>query len=118
MIYWSNENGRPENEELGALTSELQVQVLNGSVTGCLVESTRALAVGTVAALRMSVLGREYEDFVQVVRCHWIPGAGSTYHVGMQFLPTTPPSEESLRQAIHRELGRSTAWLHAPGEKT
>ena len=117
MIFWSNEGGhcadREHDAELGALTSELLVHMLSGSQTGCLVQSSRALAVGTVATLRATLLGREYTDYVQVVRCQWIPGAGGTYHVGMQFLPTACASPASLRQAIHREAGRLTGRLES-----
>jgi len=104
---------RRGNDELGALTSELRVRVLNGSATGCLVESTRALTVGTVAGLRVNLLGREYDDQVLVTRCQPIVGAGHIFHVGMEFLSTTPPYAGSLRYAIHREVGQFAGWLHA-----
>lgn len=112
MIDRLNKVGR-DKDELGALTSELRVRVLNGSATGCLVESTRALSVGTVAGLRVNLLGREYDDQVQVTRCQPIVGAGNIFHVGMEFLSTTPPYAGSLRYAIHRELGQFAGWLHA-----
>ena len=113
MIYGMNQVRR-EGEALGALTSELRVRVLNGSATGCLVESVRPLLAGTVAGLRVSLLGREYDDEVQVTRCQWIAGAG-IHHIAMQFLSTVPPYAGSLRYAIHRELGQLAGWLHAPG---
>jgi hypothetical protein len=102
-----------EDEALGALISELRVRVLNGSATGCLVESTRTVEAGTVAGLRVNVLGREYDDDVIVMRCQPIVGAGSVYHVAMQFLSTIPPYAGSLRYAIHQEFGRIAGWLHA-----
>jgi hypothetical protein len=117
MIYGFNQ-GRREQQELGALTSELRVRVLNGSATGCLVESTRALPVGTVAGLQVNLLGREYDDEVQVVRCQAIAGAGNVFHVAMRFLSTIPPYAGSLRLAIHRELGQLAGWLHPPGGTT
>ncbi len=112
MINWPNQF-RHKDDEIGALTSELRVRVLNGSATGCLVESTRALNVGTVAGLRVNLLGREYDDQVQVTRCQSIVGAGNVFHIAMQFLSTTPPYAGSLRHAIHRELGQFAGWLHA-----
>jgi hypothetical protein len=112
MIRWPGRFPRKE-EELGALTCELPVRVLNGSATGCLVESSRALAVGTVAGLRVNLLGREYDDQVQVTRCQSIVGAGNIFHIAMEFLSTTPPYAGSLRYAIHRELGQFGGWLHA-----
>jgi len=112
MISWPDQFPR-KNDELGALTSELRVRVLNGSATGCLVESSRALMVGTVAGLRVNLLGREYDDQVQVTRCQSIAGAGNIFHIAMEFLSTTPPYAGSLRYAIHRELGQFGGLLHA-----
>jgi hypothetical protein len=113
MIYWLSKL-RSKNEPLGALTSELRVRVLNGSATGCLVETTRAVKVGAVARLRVDLRGREYDDEVQVTRCQSIAGAGNIFHVAMEFLSTTPPYAGTLRYAIHRELAQFAAWLHAP----
>jgi hypothetical protein len=111
MIDWGNKV-RSDDEEIGALTSELSVRVLNGSATGCLVESPRPLKIGTVAGLRVSFRGHEYDDPVQVTRCQSIVGAG-VFHVAMEFLSTTPPYAGTLRYAIHRELGQFAGWLHA-----
>src|SRR5262245_58464946 len=111
MIDWGN-RVRSEDEELGRLTSELSVRVLNGSATGCLVESPRALAVGTVACLRVNFRGHDYDDPVQVTRCQSIAGAG-VFHIGMEFLSMVPPYAGTLRYAIHRELGQFVGWLHA-----
>ena len=105
--------GRSGDEELGALISELSVRVLNGSTSGCLVESHRALQVGTVAGLRVNVRGHDYDDPVQVTRCQSIAGAG-VFHIAVQFLSTMPPYAGTLRYAIHRELGQFAGWLHGP----
>ena len=113
MIYWMNQF-RSKNEPLGALTSELSVRVLNGSATGCLVESTRALKVGAVAGIRVNLRGREYGDEVQVTRCQSIAGAGNIFHIAMEFLSTTPPYAGTLRYAIHRELAQVAGWLRGP----
>ena len=102
------------DDELGALTSELRVRVLNGSAAGCLVEATRALPVGLEAGLRVTILGCEYDDDVRVTRCQPIVGAAGIHHIAMQFLSTTPPYAGSLRYAIYRELGQFAGWLHAP----
>ena len=79
MIDWDNKV-RSEDQELGALTSDLWVRVLNGSATGCLVESPRALQVGTVAGLRVNFRGHDYDDPVKVTRCQSIAGAGDVPH--------------------------------------
>ena len=112
MIDWDNKV-RSEDQELGALTSDLSVRVLNGSATGCLVESPRALQVGTVAGLRVNFRGHDYDDPVKVTRCQLIVGAG-VFHIGMEFLSMVPPYAGTLRYAIHRELGQFAGWIHTP----
>lgn len=112
MIDWGNKV-RSEDEELSALTSEVSVRVLNGSATGCLVESPCALQVGTVAGLRVNFRGHDYDDLVQVTRCQSIVGAG-VFHIGMEFLSMVPPYAGTLRYAIHRELGPFAGCVHAP----
>src|SRR5262245_54110891 len=102
-----------KDAELGGLTCELRGRVVNASATGRLVESSRALLVGTVAGLRVNLLGREYDDQVQVTRCQSIAGAGNIFHIAMEFLSTTPPYAGSLRYAFHRQLGQFRGWLHA-----
>ena len=67
-----------------------------------------------MAGLRVTLLGREYDDEVQVTRCQAIAGAGSTYHIAVQFLSTTPPYAGTLRHAIHRELGQFSGFIHPP----
>jgi hypothetical protein len=111
MTDWNN-TVRSEGQELGALTSDLSVRVLNGSAAGCLVESPRALQVGTVAGLRVNFRGHDYDDPVKVTRCQSIVGAG-VFHIGMEFLSMVPPYAGTLRYAIHRELGQFTGCLHA-----
>ena len=113
MIYGLNQ-ARIDDEAFAALTAELRVRVLNASATGCLVESTRALPVGTVAGLRVRLLDRDYDDEVQITRCQELAGAGSIFHVAMRFLSTAPPYAGSLRYAIHRELHQLAGWVHVP----
>ena len=87
-------------ERLAVLTRSCQMRILNCSVTGCLVETTSSLDVGTIASIRVFINGREYADDVRIVRCQRIAGAGSTYHIGAQFLWTQPPDQRSLRSAL------------------
>ena len=83
---------------------EVRIRVLNCDPRGCLIESSVPMAVGSVATLRMGLKGQTLDDAVQVVRCQAIHGAGMTYHVAMQFLPTTPPYEGTARHGIRRVL--------------
>ncbi len=110
MIYGFDGSTREEPDEIGALTTDIRIRVLNCSASGCLVESVRPLELGTVARLRIIVSGDTFEEIVQVVRCQKILGAG-VYHVGTDFLTTTPPCAESLRYLLRREFGRLAGWL-------
>lgn len=87
-------------EHLGVLTRSGQMRILNCSVTGCLLETSLRLDVGTIASIRVLINGREFVDDVKIVRCQAIAGAGSTYHIGAQFLWTQPPDQRSLRSAL------------------
>ena len=91
-----------DRHEVASLTTDMRVRVLNVSASGCLVESTRALEIGTVATLRIVFAGGDFEDTVQIVRCQEITGTGAIFHLGATFLTTAPPSIESLRYLVRR----------------
>ena len=112
MTHGFEESGR--DQELAALTTDLRVHVLNCAVTGCLVESTRPLVIGSVATLRIAFSGSEFEDTVHVVRCQKITGAG-VYHIGAEFLATTPPLAGSVRYLMRREIGDVRGSLMSRG---
>lgn len=95
--------------QLGVLTRERRVRLLNCSVSGCLFETNCRLAVGVIASVRVTIDGREMTDDVQIVRCQPIAGAGETYHVGAQFLWTRPLGGESLRRALRVASGEIVA---------
>jgi len=99
------------SDQLGVLTRERQVRLLNCSVSGCLLETNCRLPVGATASIRVIVEGRELRDDVQVVRCQPIAGAGERYHVGAQFLWTQPLVRESLRSALRAARGEFSAIL-------
>jgi PilZ domain-containing protein len=108
MIYGFEYSGE---EELASLAREVRVRVLNCSGSGCLLESGSAIPVGAVAKLRIAFGGDQFDDTVRVVRCQAIAGAGNVYHVGTQFLATTPPYAGTLRFLMRRELSRLVGWL-------
>jgi hypothetical protein len=105
-----------ESPELVSLATDIQVRVLNVSGAGCLVETKRPLDVGGVATLRIRFDGGDFEDTVQIVRCQQIKGAGGVFHLGANFLTTTPPSIESLRYLIRRDHGRSVGYIRLAPE--
>ncbi len=90
-------------QEVTSLTTDIRVRVLNVSAAGCLIETRRALEVGTVATLTMDVAGGDFEDTVQIVRCQEITGTGTVFHLGATFLTTAAISIESLRYLFRRQ---------------
>jgi hypothetical protein len=98
-------------DQLGVLTRERQVRLLNCSVSGCLLETNTRVPVGAIASIRITIEGRELSDDVQVVRCQPIAGAGDKYHVGAQFLWTQPLVRESLRRALRSARGEFAATI-------
>lgn len=111
MSHTVQEPTREQGTEMATLTTDLRIRVLNCSGAGCLLESTQALDVGTIAQLRITFSNGDFEDTVQVVRCQPITGGPGVYHIGTTFLATTPPSLESLRYFIRRETGSVGGWL-------
>lgn len=92
-------------DQLGVLTRERQVRLLNCSVSGCLLEMNARVPVGAIASIHITIEGRELSDDVQIVRCQPIAGAGDKYHVGAQFLWTQPLMKQSLRSALRAARG-------------
>jgi PilZ domain-containing protein len=105
----SEDPGVPD--QLGVLTRERQIRLLNCSVSGCLLETSCRLPVGAIVSLRVTIEGRELTDDVQIVRCQPIAGAGETYHVGAEFLWTQPLDRQSLRSALRASHAGSAAVL-------
>ena len=103
MIREFDRRNEADRHELATLTSDIRVRVLNVSEAGCLVETNRELEIGTVATLRITFAGGDFEDTVQIVRCQQIGGAGAVYLVGTMFLTTAAPSIESLRFLFRRQ---------------
>ncbi|HKH71580.1 MAG TPA: PilZ domain-containing protein [Vicinamibacterales bacterium] len=99
------------SDQLGVMTRERHVRLLNCSVSGCLLETSWRLPVGAIASIRVTINGRVLTDDVQIMRCQPIAGAGDTYHVGAQFLWTQPLIEQSLRGALRAARGELAATI-------
>ena len=82
------------------LGRDVPVRVVDISVTGCRLESNRRFDTGTTAALTVTVDAVKYSDDIRVMRCHRLDGASGLYDVGVEFLWTTVPREESLRRVL------------------
>jgi hypothetical protein len=102
---------RTHDRELGALVDDIRVRVINCSAAGCLLESDKRIAEGTIATLQLSIGGRRFSEVAAVVRCQPVDGRNSLYHVGAQFLSTTAPHAGSLRHAMRREGSELAGWL-------
>jgi hypothetical protein len=87
-------------DRLGVLAHDFHTRIVNCSPTGCLLETSSPIEVGTIGHLRFLIDGREVGDDVQVVRCQSIEGAGPLFQVGVRFLWTMVPGKDSLRSAL------------------
>ena len=102
------------SDQLGVLTRERHVRLINCSVSGCLLETNSRVPVGAIASIRVTIEGRELTDEVQIVRCQPIAGAGDTYHVGAQFLWTQPlvtAVAEERTPCLARQICRDNRFL-------
>jgi hypothetical protein len=106
--YVEDEETLRRVDKLGVLTRQLPVRLLNCSPSGCLVETSAQLEVGTVGSLRLAINSEEFMDDLMVVRCQAIMGAGSIFHVGAKFLWTDAPGSKTLRRAMERSRVAST----------
>ncbi len=89
-----------DHDVLGLLAREVPARLVDISRTGCLLESSRHVDVGTVGELRLEVQSHRYVDDVRVTRCVLMEGSSSTYLVGVEFVATHRPGERSIRRAI------------------
>lgn len=98
---------------VSTLTREVGVQVVNISASGCLIECDSRLEAGTIGALRLDLGGQEFRDDVRIVRVQKLRGAGARWHVGVEFLWTSPPGPQTLRRVVGLIAGRSAGELTA-----
>lgn len=96
------------DDAVGVLAREIRMELLNISASGCLLRSSRWLEPGTTGVLRVHVGGGIFEDGIRVVRIQEQAGAG--WHVGIEFVWTTPPHAGSLRRVAHRIAREATPW--------
>jgi len=106
------------DDQLGIISKEFHLHLLNCSSSGCLLETTSRIEIGTVGTLRLNLAGDEFSEEVQVVRCQQIAGAGSVYHVGATFLWTASPASGSLRRAMRRRAAAGGNGVRAASART
>jgi hypothetical protein len=88
------------NDLVAVLGREISVQLIDISVSGCLLESASRIEAGTTGSLRVVFGGQEYLDDIRVMRCRPSEGSSSLYFLGVEFLWTTSPHERSLRRIL------------------
>lgn len=81
----------PEAATLIVFQQELRVRLVNLSRTGCLLEVSRPVRVGTVGRLCVVLGDAEYADDVRVARC--TPGKGANCELGLELLRVPKPKE-------------------------
>jgi len=100
-----------------SLSARLSMLVLDVSARGCLLESRAPLEPGQIATLRLALGGVWYVEDVRVTRAVAVPGRGATYHIGLEFLRTHGPQEQSLRTAIGQLISASLADTEPSGPR-
>jgi hypothetical protein len=88
-----------------SLVAQVPLLVLDVSPGGCLLESQRPVDAGRVGTVRLALNGEWYVEDIRITRCVPVPGRGSAYHLGAEFLRTRRIPDQSLRQAIVRMVG-------------
>lgn len=82
------------------LMRDLHARVIEVSASGCLVETTRPLEVGTIGHLRVVLHGEECVDDIEVTRCDAIGGLMTSYYIAARLLWTTPRQPGSIRHTV------------------
>ena len=92
-------------EVFGVIVSDVPVRLVDISRTGCLLESSRHMAVGTTGEFRIEVGGQTFWEELRITRCLRLEGSSTVYRLGAEFLRMRLPNGSSLRRAVHAVLG-------------
>lgn len=101
----------PAAGQVGVLARDFGVRLLNCSSSGCLLETSTPMEVGTTGTLRIVINGQDLADHVLVVRCQAIQGAGAVHHVGARFLSTDSPVRQTIRHTVGHPAGETARVL-------
>ena len=85
------------------------VRLVDLGRSGCRLEVGRHIQPGTSGCLRVVMNGAARSDDVRVSRCLLRKGAGGTYDVGAELLPTRSLESGSLRAAVQDLVTRSSS---------
>jgi hypothetical protein len=90
-----------------SLVAQVPLLVIDVSNTGCLFESQQPLEPGRIGTVRLALNGGWYVEDIRITRCTAVPGRGSTYHLGAEFLRTRRLPDQSLRHAVGQLIGEA-----------
>jgi hypothetical protein len=88
----SEQTSSREQVTLIVFQQRLRVQLVNISRSGCLLQAPRAVRVGTVGRLCVTLDDVEYQDDVRIARC--APGKGTNCELGLELLWVPKPQEQ------------------------
>jgi PilZ domain len=94
-----------DRQSLAALVAQTPLLVLDVSQNGCLLESQQPVEPGRMGTLRLALNGGWFVEDVRITRCLAVPGRGSTYHLGAEFLQTRRLPDQSLRHLVGQIIG-------------
>lgn len=92
----SEQPGSREQATVIVFQQQLPVQLVNISRSGCLLQASRHVRVGTVGRLRVMFDDMEYADDVRVARCE--TGKSTTCELGLELL-WVPKTQEPRSDA-------------------
>jgi hypothetical protein len=87
----SEQTSSREQVTLIVFQQRLRVQLVNISRSGCLLQAPRAVRVGTVGRLRVTLDDMEYQDDVRIARC--AQEKGTNCELGLELLWVPKPKE-------------------------
>jgi hypothetical protein len=96
------------------LVRKMPVRVLDVSRSGCRLESSQRIHAGTTGLLQLSLGGYGHEDDIRVARCQLREGAGASYFLGVELLPTRSLNTRSIRLAVGELIGEQESREHPP----
>ena len=91
---------RRVEDQVTAVPTSSNVQVVEISTGGVLLRTSRPLAPGTKGTLRLNLGGEPFSGLLQVRRLSPVPEHALGYHVGAQFIDMSPDNARLLGRFI------------------
>ena len=83
----------------GLIVRRVPVRLLNLSLSGCLIETSRAVPRGATGQLVIQLEGVSYRDHVRIGRSARKPGSTHSFRLGGEFSWGSRPEAGSVRRA-------------------